>query len=96
MNKKLAHLAKRRQLLIEQAAIQRSALARNVEPLSKPLAMMDRGLTIARYVKQHPALSIAASALFGLFRHTRAGRWLKSGLALFHMTRNLRDLLLKN
>lgn len=96
INKKLAVLAKRRQQLIAQAAAQRSALARNIEPLRQPLAMMDRGLRVVRYVKQHPVLSISAGALFGLLRRTRAGKWLHSGLALLHMTRNLRDLLLKN
>ena len=96
MNKKLAHLAKRRQLLIAQAAAQRSALARNVEPLRQPLAMVDRGLRVVHYVKQHPVISISASALFGILRLTRAGKWLRSGLALFHMTRNLRNLLSKS
>lgn len=96
MNEKLAQLAKRRQLLIEQAAAQRVTLARNIEPLRIPLAVVDRGIRVVRYVKRYPIIALGASALFGILRHTRAIRWLRSGWTLFKSTRSLRDLLLKN
>lgn len=96
MNEKLALLAKRRQLLIDQAATQRIALARSIEPLRTPLALVDRGITVVRYVKRYPIIALGASALFGILRHTRAANWLRSGWTLFKSTRSLRDLLLKN
>jgi len=93
INKKLAHLAKRRQQLIEQAATQRIALARNIEPLRKPLATAEHGIRVIRYIKQHPAFAIGATALFGLLRRTRAVQWLKNGWAMLQITRSLHNLL---
>lgn len=96
MNQKLAHLAQRRQRLINQAATQRVALARNIEPFRTPLASVDQGLRIIQYVKQHPTLAIASSVLFALLRRTRAGKLLYNAWTISKVTLNLHKVLSKN
>jgi hypothetical protein len=96
MNQKLTHLAQRRQRLVAQAAMQRIALARNIEPFRKPLARVDQGLRIIQYVKQHPTLAIASSVLFTLLRRTRAGKFLYNAWTISKVTLNLHKVLSKN
>lgn len=96
MNPKLMHLAQRRQRLVEQAAMQRVALARNIDPFRKPLARVDQGLKIVQYVKQHPTLAIASSVIFALLRRTRAGKFLYNAWTISKVSLNLHKVLSKN
>lgn len=97
MNEKLAYLAERRRQLVAQTAAQRSALAQHLEPWRPPLALVDRGLAVVRYCKQHPALVSGASvALLSMMRLTHVGKWLQGGWAAFQVARNLRSWLLKS
>ncbi|MDP1765528.1 MAG: YqjK-like family protein [Methylotenera sp.] len=96
MKKKLALISKRREQLISQAAEQRLALAQEIEPLRSTLSLADRGLSIARYVKQRPSIAIGVAALFGILRPTRVGKWLQRGWGAFLLARNFRKLLFKN
>lgn len=93
LNKKLVYLAERRQQLVVQAAAQRKALAQNMAPLRQPLATVDRGIRVVRYIKQHPAFAIGATTLFGLLRRTRLAKWLRSGGSVLFIAGNLRKLL---
>jgi hypothetical protein len=97
MNKKLANIAERRQELVEQAARQRATLAQNIEPWRAPLALADRGLSIARYVRQNPVFMVGAVAIFGLLRRrTRVGKWLQGGLVTLQMLRSISSWLRKS
>lgn len=96
MKKKLALISQRREQLISQAAKQRTALAQEMEPLRSTLSLADRGLSIARYVTQHPTIAIGSAALFGILRSTRVGKWLQRGWGAFLLARNFRKLLTKS
>ena len=75
MNKKLIHLAQRRQHLLAQVAVQRIALAQNVESLRAPLRIMDQGVAVLRYLKQYPAVLVGISLILASLRLKRAGKW---------------------
>lgn len=94
-NKTLTSLAQRRQRLVEQAATQRVALTRSIEPFHKPLAQIDQGLRIIHFVKKHPAFAISTTIVLGLLRRTRIGKWVQNGWAFSKVALNLRALLSK-
>ncbi|MHB1213805.1 MAG: YqjK-like family protein [Thiobacillus sp.] len=95
MNPKLIRLAEQRERLIAQAAVQRSALAQNIEPWRIPLGRVDQGLAALRYVKRHPAWIVGGIALLAVFRPGRAraagvGKWLTRGWAAWQLVHKLR------
>ncbi|PPC94202.1 MAG: hypothetical protein CTY33_05265 [Methylotenera sp.] len=102
MDKRLNMLAKRRHLLLTQAAIQRELLMDELAPWQARLAMAEKGLSAVRYVKSHPTLLIGGLALFGLLRpgasllgRGRAAKWLHTGLATVKIARKLYSMLPK-
>lgn len=95
MNEKLIRLAERRERLVAQAAAQRLALAKNIEPWRRPLARVDQGLAVLRYIKGHPAWIVGGVALLtalrpGRVRAAGVGKWLTRGWATWQMVRKLR------
>ena len=92
MNQKQARLAERREHLIAEAAVQRAALARNMEPLRAPLAKADRGLAALRYVRQHPVWLAGGVAVVAALRRFRTGKWLTRGMLAWQMVRKLRGM----
>jgi hypothetical protein len=89
MNKKLTQLAKRRQQLVAQAAVQRTALAISMEPWHARLALADRGVAALRYIRRHPALMLGAALLLAALRPRRVGKWLQRGLVAWQIGRRL-------
>lgn len=79
MSERLIKLAERRATLIARADNQRDALAIAVEPWRKPLALADRGLAIANYLRQQPALLAGGAALTMLLRPRRILKWTQRG-----------------
>ena len=100
MNNKSVTLAERRQKLILKAASQRIAFAQSMAPLRKPLIIADRGLQVARYLKQHPVLMVAVAALSAGLMHKlhigRLGALLPTGWSVFQLVRRAYYLLLKH
>lgn len=95
MSEKLIRLAERRERLVAQAAAQRMALAQDIEPLRVPLARVDQGLAVLRYIKRNPAWVVGGAALLAALRPGRAraaglGKWLTRGWAAWQMVRQLR------
>lgn len=102
MEKKLNMLAKRRHLLLTQAAIQRELLMDELAPWQARLTMAEKGFAAVRYVKSNPALLVGGLALYGLLRpgarllgRGRAARWLQTSLATVKIARKLYSLLPK-
>lgn len=89
MNRKLLHLAERRNQLVAQAAAQRTALAHDVEPWRARLALADRGVSVLRYVGRHPALMVGAALVLARLRPQRAGKWLQRGWVMWRIGRKL-------
>ncbi len=95
MSEKLIRLAERRERLVAQAAAQRMALAQNIEPWRQPLARVDQGLAVLRYIKSHPAWIVGGVALLAVLRPGRAragsiGKWLTRGWATWRLVHKLR------
>lgn len=91
MNQKLTRLAERRAQLVTQAAAQRIALAQHIEPWRKPLARVDQGLQVVRYVKRHPAWVAGGVAALFAFQPGRVLHWLRRGWGVWHWLHKLRS-----
>lgn len=94
MNEKLLKLARRREHLVLEAAKQRLQLAQAVEVWREPLALADQGLAAISYIKKHPILIAASSAvLVRLLRKSFIGKWLGRGMMAWQFVRKLQDRL---
>lgn len=89
MTEKLIMLAARRENLIARAATQRITLAKNIAPWRTPLALVDRGLSMLRFLKHHPVWIIGGVSLLVAFRPSHCGLWLRRGWALWQITQKL-------
>lgn len=90
MNAKMTHLAERRRQLVAQAAAQRTALARDLEPWRARLAVADKGISIIGQIGRNPALIAGAVLLFAALRPQRIGKWLLRGWMVWQFGRRLR------
>lgn len=90
MNNKLAQLAERRRQLVAHATAQRTALAHNLEPWHARLALVDRGVSVLRYLGRNPVLMVAPALLLVILRPRHAGKWLQRGLVMWQIGRRLR------
>ena len=92
MNKKLLKLGQRRERLVLDAAKQRVQLAQAVEVWREPLALADQGLAAISYIKKHPILIAASSAvLVRLLRKSFIGKWLGRGMMAWRLVRKLQS-----
>ena len=79
MNRLFKIRAKRTQLLAR-AAVQRERLAVQLQAWETPLALVDKSIAAARYVRRHPQWIIAAALLFAVLRPRRAIAMARNGL----------------
>ncbi len=96
MKKKLTSIAKRRQLLVAQAAEQREVLAKSIQPLHNGFTFADKSLKVVEYVKKHPVLVMGIAALIGMLKPTRAVKWLRRSWIASLALRGLRTWLSKS
>lgn len=84
MNRNLALLAVRRERLVAQSAAQRAGLVKDIVVLRAPLALADRVVVVARYIKRHPAILVGGSLVFAALLRRYARKWpfLWAGLQL--------------
>jgi hypothetical protein len=90
MNKKLILVAERRERLVAQAAAQRGALARDIEPLRIPLALTDHGLAALRYIRSHPKWMVGGIILLAILQPRHVGKWLGRGWVSWQILHRLR------
>lgn len=88
MNDELKNLELKRQRLIAQAALQRILLTQDADALRKPLAMADKGLSVFRYIKQHPIL-VAGATLLSISKPTGIAKWLRRSLFFWQITKKI-------
>lgn len=93
MNEKIDRLAARRAMLIARAASQREELAQAAMPWRASLAVIDRGLSIARYLRQHPVFLLAAATTAALMRPRRLFKWIKHGWLAWRLLLGVRRRL---
>ena len=95
MNEKLLKLAQRREHLVLEAAKQRLQLAQAVEVWREPLALAEQGLAAISFIKKHPILMAASTALLvRLVRKSFMGKWLGRGMMAWRLVRKLQSKFL--
>ncbi len=93
MSKRLIELAERRERLVALAAMQRSEFSRNLSPVKLGCSVADKGIAVARYLQQHPAMVAGGVGLLVALRPRRAIYWLKRGWFAWRMVQKLRQRL---
>ena len=87
MKTSLIEIREKRARLIERAARERDDLGRGIAALSVPIAVVDRGLAVARYLKAHPVIVAAAAALVIALQPRRTISWVQRGVAMWQTWR---------
>lgn len=90
MKLNLDQLAQRRSHLQALAASQRAELGQRIERLRAPLALVDRGVEVIRFVRRNPLLLAGASTLFVALRQYGSGKWLRRGWLAWQLVRRVR------
>ena len=94
MSQKLKHLIKRQHHLQSQAQVQREALSENITAWHSRLRWLDRGLSLAGFVKRHPTAILGAGALVAMLN--RSGKTFLGAWAALKAMRKLVGLLSKD
>lgn len=92
MNDRLSLLAAQRERLVARAADQRALLGDSLAELRAPLEMVDRGIAILGFFRNHTALSLAVASLAVVLKPRRAALWLKRGWLTWRLTHGVRRL----
>jgi small neutral amino acid transporter SnatA (MarC family) len=83
VNRRLAQIYVRRERLVAKAAAQRDEVALLLAPLAGPLAVADRGVAAAVYVRAHPEIVLIAAAALVVLSPKRALRWARRAFAVW-------------
>lgn len=81
IRRRLAQIHARRERLITKAAAQREEVALLLAVWQTPLAIVDRGVAVASYVRGHPELVLIAVAALVVLSPKRAFRWARRAFA---------------
>ena len=73
MNEKMYELVERRNKLLARIVAQREELAEISSQLQSPLSLVDKGVTVARFLRFHPALVAGLAAFLLIHRRSVAG-----------------------
>jgi hypothetical protein len=79
--RRLAQIHARRERLIVKAAAQREEVALLLVPWQTPLAIADKGVAVASYVRGHPEIVLIAVAALVVLSPRRAFRWARRAFA---------------
>lgn len=80
MNNTLIQLTERREQLISQAHTQRVELAKNIDPLRKPVAHLDTALNALRFIRKHYVLfALGWGILTTMQPKRRIWNWVRLG-----------------
>jgi hypothetical protein len=97
VSKGLEALLERRARLVQRAAVERDELAARLGRWSRPLALVDRGLTfVASLRKSAPLLGVSLGlgmAALAIARPRSIAGWLQGGIAAWKAVRSFSSLL---
>ena len=94
MNAKLIELVERRTTLVARAATQRAELSQALAPWGRPLAVVDQGWVVVRYIRNHAALLAGVGAFVVPIRPLRMARWLRRGWLVWRMALVVKRILI--
>jgi hypothetical protein len=80
---RLAQIHARRERLLAKAAAQREEVVLLLAPWQAPLAVADKGLTVAAYLRAHPSIVLVAVAAVVVLSPKRAFRWARRSFAVW-------------
>ena len=83
----IAQLQRRREKLVLLAAAQRDAVARDFQPVERPLAIADSVVDGVRYLRAHPGFVVAGAVVIVALSPRRAFAWASRGLAAWRTYR---------
>jgi hypothetical protein len=87
-------LERRKRALVARIARQRLDLAMDAHILKAPLAKVDKGIALGRYLCAHPLIPALAAFAFAVWKPARTFRWMKRGWFLWGVYKNAREKLL--
>lgn len=96
MSGKMKALVLRRENLLAKIARQRANLAYEAQVLKPPLSAIDKGISFAHYLGEHPLLPALAAAAFVILKPGRTFKWLNRGWFFWGMYKNARNRLHEN
>lgn len=86
--------SQRKQQLLLKIAGERAVLSQQLQPLERPLAVVDKAVEAVRYLQRHPAPLFAAALLLGILRPKKTFRILQRGFGWWRWYRKARNALL--
>jgi hypothetical protein len=89
MSTRLEEIRSRRAQLVQRAARQRDDIARTLQSLSLPVAVIDRSIALWAYLKSRPALLAVSVILVLALRPRRTFKLIPAALALWQVYRRL-------
>jgi len=87
MNAKLIELAEQRAAVVARAEAQRVELSRTLASWRRPLAVVDKGWGVVRYLGNNPMLLGGAAALLIALRPRSLVKWLPPGWLTWRLVR---------
>lgn len=85
MNGRLGSLSEQRNRLVMRAEAQRAALALEMQPWRKRLALADQGVSVFHYLRNRSAWLIAPVLLVAALRPRFFGLWVQRGWTLWQI-----------
>lgn len=89
VEQRLVELSQRRAELVARSAAQRAELGDICHVWRLPLAIVDQGVTVWRFLRGHPALLAGLGVAFAVARPRRSVKWLGRGWALWRFFRSM-------
>lgn len=89
----MAQIRLRRAHLLARAAAERRNVSARLALWEAPLAVADKSVAAARYLRRHPAIVVAAVALLVLLKPRRAIAWTRRALVAWRTWRWISDSL---
>jgi YqjK-like protein len=91
----LTEIRARRAHLMARAAVERERICVQLHALEAPLALVDKSIAAARYIRRHPQWILAALVLLAVLRPRRALSWARNGLIAWRSWRWISQSLRK-
>lgn len=89
VEQRLVELSRRRAELVARSAAQRAELGELCHVWRLPMAIVDQGVSVWRFLRVHLALPVGLGVAFAAARPRRALKWLGRGWALWRFFRNM-------
>jgi len=93
MSSRLHQLLERQQRLITKSAAQRASIAADMRVWQKPIAWVDRGLSVAHLIQSNRVLLYAVFALLASYKPAGARKLVVFAVSALKIAHHVRDLI---